>query len=897
MALLLISLINIYFLGTVNLKQIINRYCPEIDKIFQILAALSLSPFITSWIWLQLIRFFPHHTHHTYISAIFALYLCIFLVFLIKDWSSNKYMDSWSTLIEKIQKVKEYKWHLAFAIFCVILIIANYFYAPLVENDSTEYFYMAKIILTKSDVSWYPNIAAHDSFGLLAPFTHPLGYPAFLSLHLVGIDDYLGPNYNAILLPAKIACLYYPLLTILIIIYILHLLKKQHASIWALMLYISTPIVLHYIIKCHIDPYRIAFMTLSVVMLHHVLSTKYSYANLFLLAITCGLAWFIHTSGALNVFIIFFILSLANWHKYDLTTAIKTGLFCSCICIFIVAPDLYQMYKALGTIAGDVGNIPVIRNNLKEYQEFWQVMRGLKDSNEKLATLLRTFYEVKYWGLLYFLGILGMLASYRNIFTKNYNLLQLLFLSVALFYAIALIATLAGIDTFVFNLRYLMQPVAIVVVFASISLADFLQNKKITRFGAIIFFICSISIVGLRNLRDVTSFQIIAKSEHEKMANDSSNLANLIAYISQNQLDKMGKAIVLRQGETLQYSKLSIYHAYDSRIAFLANINDVETLKHELRKLNIRYVINTFYQDPFITSTQLANLLPKQIVLYSDSYYKLHDLRVPAIEKNHVPDSKLHLKFQAQENAEEQVYLEKFGEDYHILKTAISPSNISSAKNISYKFEIEAKSPSKVNIEVITALSTNTQLNDTISLTEFVLKKGLNKIELSVPITNFSPYVRCKIVSSAKDKIIIKSASKKLYNYRYITNENIRVPIFSQSPNRKQEVCYLGEGECHLSGDRNIDFSVIPVNTVAKNKQLSLRVSGEGTICYGGKSTIERIKEALLLGSIEMMGNGNCQETSQQYISTIFMYPGETISFNQSSSSKGLTIHSTDYYD
>jgi hypothetical protein len=896
MLLLFVSIFNMYVLGVINLKYILDRACFDLDHTVKKLIALALSPLITSWIWLQSIRIFPHQSIEYYIWGIFLMYFALALTFVFK----SRYSHNPVLLIDFKdlgQKIWSFRKQIMVSTLCLIPVLLHYLYFPLIENDAIEYFYMAKIITTITDVSWYPNLEGSKAYGLLAPFSHPMGYPAFLSLHMVGLDDYLGPDYKAILLPAKIACVYYPILTVLMIVNILHGEERHNTARWGLLLYFSTPLLIHYVVRCHIDPYRIALMTLSAIVLHQSLIKKYAIGNVVLLGIICGFSWFFHTSGALNALIIFAILCIWVLCKYGLFRAITTGVICSVACLAIVAADLYQIYQVLGTIAGDNGNIQTIRENIGNYEIYWQQMRGIEGLPQKILTLFRTFYEVKYWGFLYIFGLMGIVFYRKEIFSSRPSILRTLLIIIGFFYIIAFTATLIGIDTFVFNARYLMQPIAILIVFGALFISNICARSKILQIIFTSFFLFLGACVLIYDLQSVRDWKLLFASEQGKMSNNKSALASLLEYINHNKLYENGKALVLRK-EVLHYSRLPIYHIYDARVVGLAQAENMHSLKQKMSDLGIKYIINTYYQDPFITKSAIADLLHNTNMvneIYSNSLYDL--IAVKPHEQPHLLTThdgiekemvELIPDYHTKESMGNVIYFEKSGDDYFAQMNLRHNVPRFTASRVDYSWEIIADSPTKIKIEFGYVDPQDIKIFDTNRIKEIVLDKGVNQIKMSYNVDFFSHYARTRITHSQRKKIKIIHSRKNLRDAKVLINQHLKIPLYYYTLDGSGKRSYTlqdGKGIFDAQGGKFYIGTMSQLNY----RPIKIVLSGEGTVCT--------VKNQSIFGYITQVFRDRCFNSSPNIPIEVLIPPRMMLYITDTEPEQQFRVHSVDYYE
>lgn len=841
----------------------LGTFFKDLNATTRTIIALTISPLVASWMWIQMIRLIPHQDHFIYVSLILCTDIALIL------WLRRYYKPSLTNIKEF--DFSQYTKELLLCCLIIILSIVHYIYLPLMDNDPLEYFYMAKILLSTADSSWYPSVSADSSYGIVAPFTHPLGYISFIALNMVGIEDYIGANYEAILISSKIACLYYPLITAFTLAHVLNTANKQKAIIWAILLYFSIPLVMHYIVKCHVDPMRIALMLISSLLLYELLRSQYRDQNVILLGFLCGLAWFVHSSGILNAFIIFAIYSLFVWHKHGFKLGFITGIICIACLFLVVGIDLYKIYSVLGSVLGDTNNIEVIRNHINEYNVFWDVMR---DSNG-IFNLLRTFYEIKYWGIVYFLGVIGIFLNRKTL--KECNILSVLFATFALFYLIALLATALGFGVFIFNPRYLMQPLYVMVIFGAIFLSDILFKRKYISIGLTSVFILVTIACITREFYTIKSYSKIELTEHAKLKNVNQPFAKIAEFINQNSKN-LSSYVVLRQGEMLHYTTVPFYYVYDKRIAYLVDIKDINIFNKELEKLDIKYLLNTYYQDPLVTKSLFANVTGNTPLYENDLYALYHASDNAHLKHNNWRD----VSYLLSQDRTHTFITETGAADTHDIEHVDSKRPSTSL----YHFEIEADQPKKIVLSIYVMKNNGLLSTLPLSKKEYVLTAGNNEINTSFSSNISVDNLRLR-AHYPNNGVKILKFTKAFSDYKNITNSSIRYPI-NYSEDKNNRLCFLSNSICTIQ-----PFNGNQINIAIPNadpyKTIRIRILGNGLICKKNKSPILRF--------IDFGNTGReCKELSPYHEQNILYKPIDSeIFITPYSSTTPINITSVEY--
>ncbi len=456
---LTLKYITTYLLSSLIVFYAIKKYTSSLyhENNFIIILSVIVGPLLASWLFIQFIRFFPYYSDLTYISLLtiialnFLLILCPNLknLFLWPNFASFQL----STWYDKIA-------------LCAIVIIVGfvffYFLAfSFIENDPLDYLFLAKLILEKKTVDFYPAMDGINTHGMISPFTHPLGFPGFFAINMLGIDD-----YNAAVFAVKLACGYYLIISL---IFFTHISSEfQYSNIYiASLIYICTPFILLLTIRCHIDPYRILLFTLSIFTAYKILK-KPTKAEFILLGVITGLSWFIHSSGILNVFIAVGLSCLYTVFNKGFLASIKLGLWALLGCLVLLTVDLLHIYKATGRIIGDTENIEVMTLLLEHYKNFWHAFREIGSLTDNLMKFSVLFLEIQLFGITYSIFIVAVAFIFIKIRSLKLNDMQIFaLLAITAFYAIAIFLTLINVQVFIFNPRYFLQPIGLICLFAA----------------------------------------------------------------------------------------------------------------------------------------------------------------------------------------------------------------------------------------------------------------------------------------------------------------------------------------------------------------------------------------------------------------------------------------------
>ena len=456
---LTLKYITIYLLSSLIVYHAVKKYTSSFynENNFIIILSVIVGPLLASWLFIQFIRFFPYYSDLTYISLLNITALTLLLILC----PSLKKLFPQPTFTN-FQLSTRYDQIALFAIVIIVSFVFFYFLAfSFIENDPLDYLFLAKLILEKKTVDFYPAMDGVNTHGMIAPFTHPLGFPGFFAINMLGIED-----WNLAVFAVKLACGYYLIVSLTFFIHISPEFGCHNIYITSL-IYISTPLILLLTIRCHIDPYRILLFTLSIFTACKILK-KITEAEFILLGVITGLSWFIHSSGILNVFIAVGLSCLYTVFNKGFLTSIKLGLWALLGCLVLLTVDLLHIYKATGRIIGDTENIEVMTLLLEHYKNFWHAFREIGSLTDNLMKFNVLFLEIQLFGITYTIFIIAVAFIFIKIRSLKLNDMRIFaLLAITAFYGIAIFFTLINVQVFIFNPRYLLQPIGLICLFAA----------------------------------------------------------------------------------------------------------------------------------------------------------------------------------------------------------------------------------------------------------------------------------------------------------------------------------------------------------------------------------------------------------------------------------------------
>ena len=457
---LIIKIINIVLIAPASVYVSLRSF--NFKNKYNIIYSYVFSFCFISWLYIFFLRITPHHSSFYYISVttlpfVFVLLLKIRLIKLfLKEFNGFK------IIIKKLNKFSFFVF-----LFMIVFNILWFLQNPLIGNDPLQYFYLSSLIDNMKDVSFYPSTTAIDERGFIAPWSHPLGYPGLLAWGRLGLDQELGLFFS------KICSFFMTLLIALIFVFVLYK-ETNRINFWASLLLITTPICLSGSFECHIDSSRMLLFFTSFLIVYEYIKnvseknfSQKDVAYFLILGVSFGFSWFYHSSGILTYVIcmgmlaIFFLLTqIKEMSFYRMLKKYIPLIFLTTLTmLLIVCMDLYSSFKVHGKLLTDLENIKIINLMSDEYKIYFDLSRDMKSLYDKISFGLgKIFTEINLFGIVYFLFILSIFLSIKKIkMNKNITLYDLSIWFVLFFYFFVIVFTIFGINTFVFNPRYLLQ--------------------------------------------------------------------------------------------------------------------------------------------------------------------------------------------------------------------------------------------------------------------------------------------------------------------------------------------------------------------------------------------------------------------------------------------------------
>ncbi|MBA4118897.1 MAG: hypothetical protein C0514_08405 [Candidatus Puniceispirillum sp.] len=456
---ILLKVFNVFLFMPFFVKKLFDKAAVKLD--FTIFYSYALSICLISWLYVLLLRVIPYQSHAFYIVST-ALPFVLFFIYHYKEaygfcarlYCSLKYMDIQN-------KIFAYLFFLV-----VVLIVLNYFNMPVLGNDSLQYIYLSKLINSLHDVSFYPSTSPVDLRGFIAPWSHPLGYPGLLAYAQLGLTD----QHDAVLKLFSLSALLMTAFGMATCLFP----KDRRADFFGATLLVATPLVFGGQLEVHVDTTRILMFFASFLFLYDYMknasgsdSIQYDVKAFLILGILNGYGCFMHSSGILTyvmcigsyLFVFLFRHRAAFFDVSFLRRQVILISLSTCVMLLIISIDLYKTIKVHGRILSDLENIKIYSYLKSDYASYLQLSRGLDDLSTKIVSGLgRIFTDIDLFGAGYILYLLILPFAVKNMLAKKELSIETMsHLNVLLFFSLALTCTFIGINTFVFNPRYLLQ--------------------------------------------------------------------------------------------------------------------------------------------------------------------------------------------------------------------------------------------------------------------------------------------------------------------------------------------------------------------------------------------------------------------------------------------------------
>ncbi|MDP3533125.1 MAG: glycosyltransferase family 39 protein [Alphaproteobacteria bacterium] len=442
----------------------------KIEKRFLFCACLGIGIPFVSFVFLLFTRILNEQSFYTLfsITTLPFFFYSLFYLKKLKLFIVNNYTLPLKYNLKNI-------FVLFFVVVLLLFLILSCVFFPVIENDSIEYFHISRLILGKSFIYDYPSKDAIKGFVL--PLTHPLGFPSYLAFGAVLLDVDIQ-NLNS-----KFFVIMVPIIISFILIKISTYQKHIKNPFIATFLVLSFPFFFLMSFGFHIDPIRcLTFFSAS--LFAYLTIKRDNYSNYILLGLSIGLSWFVHSSGILTLFILFTIVFIKNRKKLIKTITYICVSFL--VCLSVVILDFIKIYDVLGSIFGDLYTMDIAKENKEAFTHFRKLDRDVSSFSEKFFYGFgKMFFEYRNFGFFYLITIPACIIYIKrkiNTIFKINTFLDFSILIVFMFYLGVLFASFIGIDIFLHNHRYMLQPILHMALIGSL-----FTEKVFSRYGIIRF--------------------------------------------------------------------------------------------------------------------------------------------------------------------------------------------------------------------------------------------------------------------------------------------------------------------------------------------------------------------------------------------------------------------------
>jgi len=456
---LLLKVFNVFIFMPFFVKKLFDKAAVRLD--FTVFYSYALSICFISWLYVLLLRVIPYQSHAFYIVSTALPFILFFCYHYKEAYSFCTHLYCSLKNMDIQNKTFAYLFLLV-----VILVVLSFFNQPILGNDSLQYIYLSKLINSLHDVSFYPSTSPVDQRGFIVPWSHPLGYPGLLAYAQLGLTD----QYDTVLKLFSLSALLITAFGMATCLFP----KDRRADFFGATLLVATPLVLGGQLEVHVDTTRILMFFASFLFLYdymknatHLDSTQYHMKAFLLLGLLNGYGCFMHSSGILTYVMCIgsYLLVLLLRHRvafFDASFLRRQVILVSlstCVMLLIISIDLYKTIKVHGRILSDLENIKIYNYLKSDYASYLQLSRGLDDLSTKITSGLgRIFTEIDLFGAGYILYVFILPFAIKNmLIQKEFSIETMSHLNVLLFFSLVLTCTFLGINTFVFNPRYLLQ--------------------------------------------------------------------------------------------------------------------------------------------------------------------------------------------------------------------------------------------------------------------------------------------------------------------------------------------------------------------------------------------------------------------------------------------------------
>ena len=495
----------------------------------------------------------------------------------------------------------------ALTIILLTMVLHNGLTVPLVGKDPIEYALMSRAIYAAKSLSIYPITELADS-GLYSGSSHP---PAYYLLQVWGyIFD--GPNATRLL---RLSPLFYFVGLIILMSTVLMRYGKLAAVLGGLFI-LSIPFLQYLAAMSHIDPMRIYFFFLSLVLVADIIRHP-TLPRTIVCGVAIGFALYSHSLGAISAIIAggsYLLLDKRRWRDRLVTAGV------------------------LGIVGGIVSGTQYVKNfinfgmPLLEYEPVWQIpelheaadlaqRRMLGSPLDMIVNgIFRTFTDIAIYGPISAVALVLILARVRVLWRGD--LTRVMLVACCFFFVMVIAVTLAGSLSAIKNPRYMMTIVPVLCFLAAVAFSD-LANKwgpltdatAIPSGGAarrrigpyfrsqgyvLIFMVLVVAwtVPYVRSFASYSRPSLVWQARDADFVYDPAlHLGPMVRYFIDRPAGD-GKALVFRQAEFAFYGRYPWIDYLNPALVEFYKIKDKRTAYYDLLRRGIKYLFVAYGDFP-----------------------------------------------------------------------------------------------------------------------------------------------------------------------------------------------------------------------------------------------------------------------------------------------------------
>lgn len=553
-----------------------------------------------------------------------------------------------------------------FFIACWIMaLLINTLFLPLTQNDPLEYATVGRILFESRDLAAYPAIHPElTASGFYGPWTHPPLYVALIYLTYVLQGTAEMPGLMCMIAPWCV------LVGAYIIFSLGQLVRNRLTGLWAVLIFISTPMLFIGGHSAMIDSLPALGLALIIAFILGLDASIKMRGVLIGFALGCAL-W-THSQA-----ILFIPLALAAVAMHQ---GLRNWRSASVECIIIVGAALavgaWPYIRNMLIFGSPVSDNPTITAMPEiAWSEYLEYTRGFDNVTSMIQYgIFKGWFSFRYHGIAYWLMSIGIglfvfklgysrlrqsVIAGASTLEAQWRYLCICIVIVAVYHVGVALSVFLGIDLMIKNERYLLAIIPAVAVIAGFGTAHTLEyfislfsKPSFSRGKRELFFVGSIAmmlvllgyiyVIGFRyQWNKIPSREEMLKAIVE--ANDKTDqssrsrfdllLDTMANFHLMNVLDQDipsdGLVLSLRPAD-MYYSHRKMISYIDPRLVPVYQEKDPEKAVRILQDLGVRYIQSPEYDLPVTYNTALKDVMSRPdltTLLYSRGMYQLYELK------------------------------------------------------------------------------------------------------------------------------------------------------------------------------------------------------------------------------------------------------------------------------